>query len=437
MASEAKPLLQIAPMMDVTYRDMRYFMRLLTRRAQLWTEMVVDDTILHNLEPARCDNFLGYDPVEHPIVCQLGGSSVEKLGEVAQVVERYGYDEINLNVGCPSNKVSNGEFGCSLMKRKELVRDIVHEMNRRVQIPVTVKCRLGVDDLDSQQFTKDFVSTVAPGGCKHFYVHARKAWLKGLSPHQNRMVPPLQYGRVRDLCESFPDLQFSINGGIGDLGHARALLGFPGARLDGETDELVGTAWDTPGQNGVPPNFVGVMIGRGAMNSPAMLWDVDHAIYGDERPGRMTRRILLDKYRTYLEDRYPAGEVRPVGVVHNAIKPILGIFSGKQGHRAFRAYLDGTMRDKEVREKGPAHVLEDAMRNVDAHNPGVLDELADPTTAFRPKAAVQPAEGRKAKRLRALSCDTAGSCAAAPDACEQAVPCTAVTECEPKPVAAS
>jgi tRNA-dihydrouridine synthase A len=166
-------------MMEVTYRDFRYFMRLLTKRAQLWTEMVVDDTILYNLEPAKCDRFLGYNPVEHPVVCQLGGCDATKLAEVAQVVERYGYDEINLNVGCPSNKVSNGEFGCSLMKRKDVVRDIVHAMSRRVQIPVTVKCRLGVDEFDSPEFTKDFISTVATGGCKHFQVHARKAWLRG------------------------------------------------------------------------------------------------------------------------------------------------------------------------------------------------------------------------------------------------------------------
>jgi len=184
-----RALLQIAPMMEVTYRDFRYFMRLLTRRAQLWTEMVVDDTLLHNLEPEKCDRFLAFHKTEHPVVCQLGGSDAAKLSQAATVVERYGYDEVNLNCGCPSSRVAGkGEFGCSLMLKKEVVRDIIHAMSRAVQIPVSVKCRLGADDCDSPEFTADFVRTVAQGGCKHFIIHARKAWLNGLSPAQNRSI---------------------------------------------------------------------------------------------------------------------------------------------------------------------------------------------------------------------------------------------------------
>lgn len=387
----SKPLLQIAPMMEVTHRDFRYFMRLLSRHAQLWTEMVVDDTLLHNLEPQKCDRFLGYNNVEHPIVCQLGGSDPKKLAEVAQVVERYGYDEVNLNVGCPSCRVaSKGEFGCSLMKRSEHVRDIIHSMNRRVQIPVTVKCRLGVDDLDSQEFTRSFVQTVAQSGCKHFIIHARKAWLNGLSPAQNRSIPPLHYERVLELCRAFPDLNFSLNGGVDSIGQARALLGLPGDRLDGENEELVAAAWRVPAgsvsSTSLPANLQGVMIGRGAMNNPVMLWDVDRQIYGDTRtPAIQTRRQLLEAYRDYLEEQHPEGDgERSVGSMHNATKPTLGLFSGLRGNKAYRAEMDKQMRMKENRVLGPAHVLTAAMKAVEQANPSLLDERLFPTATYLP-----------------------------------------------------
>lgn len=399
-----RPLLQIAPMLDVSYRDFRYFMRLLTRRAQLWTEMIVDDTVLHNLEPVKCDRFLGYHQVEHPVVCQVGGSDPVKLAAVAPVVERYGYDEINLNCGCPSDRVSRGEFGCSLMKKKDLVRNIVHGMARSVQIPVTVKCRLGVDDFDSQEFTKDFISTVAASGCKHFIIHARKAWLHGLSPAQNRSVPPLNYARVKDLCRSFPDLRFSLNGGIGDVGHARALLGFPCEKLQGEADDLVGKAWMTPGDDVVPPNLQGVMIGRGAMNNPMMLWDVDRAIYGlkEEQPPP-TRRSVLRAYCAYLQEVHPPhDEQRAVGTVHMALKPTLGVFCGKNGHRVFRSAIDSLMRDAGHRLEGPGHVLELALAKLEEANDSVLDEPLASATAYRhePRPPAAAAEAAAAARDR-------------------------------------
>eukprot|EP00927_Polykrikos_kofoidii_P071173 TRINITY_DN67481_c0_g1_i1.p1 TRINITY_DN67481_c0_g1~~TRINITY_DN67481_c0_g1_i1.p1 ORF type:complete len:561 (+),score=75.58 TRINITY_DN67481_c0_g1_i1:114-1796(+) len=393
-AAEAacRPLLQIAPMMEVTYRDFRYFMRLLTRRAQLWTEMVVDDTVLYNMEPEKCDRFLGYHPKEHPVVCQLGGSDAAKLAQVATVVERYGYDEVNLNVGCPSNRVAmKGEFGCSLMLRPELVRDIIHAMSRAVQIPVTVKCRLGVDDNDSPEFTKKFVRTVAQGGCKHFCIHSRKAWLSGLSPAQNRSIPPLHYWRVLDLCQEFPDLTFSINGGILDLGHARALLGFPGGRINGESEELTVAAWGWSESErgtfpGIPSNLNGVMIGRAAMNNPVMLWDVDRAIYGDPGPVRpMTRRSLLESYQSYLEEVHPPGDSdRSIGKMNQAVKPTLGVFLGCRGNKAYRNALDLATRSKEHRELGPAHMIAEAMEMVDATNPGVLDQLLARTDPYKP-----------------------------------------------------
>ena len=391
-----RPLLQIAPMMEVTYRDFRYFIRLLTRRTQLWTEMVVDDTVLHNLEPAKCDRFLGFHEVEHPIVCQLGGSDPSKLAAAAEVAQRYGYDEVNLNVGCPSCRVANkGEFGCSLMKRKEVVRDAIHAMSRSVQIPVTVKCRLGVDDFDSQEFTRDFVRTVAQGGCKHFIIHARKAWLNGLSPAQNRTIPPLHYPRILDLCKEFPDLNFSINGGIADVGHARALLGFPNQRMEGETDDLYAAAWDWETSQGscpVPSNLLGVMIGRGAMNTPCMLWDVDHTIYGGKKPEPVTRRQLLEKYRLYLEETHEDGG--SVGSAHLALKPTLGMFAGLRGNKAFRNTADAVMRKK---EGGPAHVLEQAMKAVDEANPGILDEPLQGTAPFKPQVKNETPRGQKRK----------------------------------------
>lgn len=408
---DGRPLLQIAPMMEVTYRDFRYFMRLLTRRTQLWTEMVVDDTILHNLETEKCDRFLGYHEKEHPIVCQLGGSDPTKLAAAAEVVQRYGYDEVNLNVGCPSCRVATkGEFGCSLMKRPEIVRDAIHAMSRAVQIPVTVKCRLGVDDLDNQEYTRKFVETVKQGGCKHFIIHARKAWLNGLSPAQNRTIPPLHYPRILDLCSHFPDLNFSINGGITDIGHARALLNFPHQWLEGETAELYAAAWDW--QSGseacpVPKNLQGVMIGRGAMNTPCMLWDVDHSIYGEEKPEPMTRRQLLDKYRLYLEEAHADGS--SVGSTHMALKPTLGMFAGLRGNKAFRGTADAAMRKKNE-EGAPARVLELAMEAVDAANPGILDEPLPATAVYQlPSPNAKPNDTpRGQKRKPAAQTDGCG-----------------------------
>jgi len=393
-------------MMEVTYRDFRYFMRLLTRRAQLWTEMVVDDTLLHNLEPQKCDRFLAFHKQEHPVVCQLGGSDPAKLAQAAQIVERYGYDQVNLNCGCPSSRVAGkGEFGCSLMLRKEVVRDIIHAMSRAVQIPVTVKCRLGCDDHDSPEFTREFVRSVAQGGCRHFIIHARKAWLTGLSPAANRTIPPLHYPRVLDLCREFPDLEFSLNGGVSDTGHARALLGLE------ESEVLTTKAWglsESGDKFSLPPNFHGTMIGRGAMNNPVMLWDVDHQIYREDPPVQATRRSLLEGYRDYLQEAYPPGDAdRSVGSVHMAVKPTLGLFAGLRGNRAYRNTLDTLTRNKERRLEGPGHCLDEAMKAVEAANPGILDEPLPPSQAFEPakraaamEEALAIAAGKSGKESR-------------------------------------
>lgn len=397
-AAVDRPLVQIAPMMEVTYRDFRYFMRLLTRRSQLWTEMVVDETLLHNLEPVKCDKFLAYHPKEHPIVCQLGGSDPSKLARAAEVVERYGYDEVNLNVGCPSCRVAQkGEFGCSLMLRKEVVRDIIHSMSRAVQIPVTVKCRLGADEHDSPEFTEDFVRTVAQGGCKHFIIHARKAWLNGLSPAQNRSVPPLHYPRILDLCRKFPDLSFSLNGGILDLGHVRALLGFPNGLLPGESEDMISSAWGWPGSDTVrtgpvgslPANLMGIMLGRAAMNTPTLLWDADRVVYGEPAPEvPLTRRSLLEAYRDYLAEVHLEGDAeRSVGAVHQAVKPTLGLFSGLRGNKAWRNTMDSLVRVKANRDIGPAYILGEAMKVVEDANPGLMDEPLPSTLPYKPTDA--------------------------------------------------
>mmetsp|Transcript_4772 Transcript_4772/g.8193 ORF Transcript_4772/g.8193 Transcript_4772/m.8193 type:complete len:434 (-) Transcript_4772:190-1491(-) len=351
-----RPLLQMAPMLDVSYEDYRQLMRILTKRAQLWTEMVVDSTLIFSQKEGRSlDCFLGFEPHEHPIVCQLGGSEPQSLAEAAQIVERWGYDEINLNVGCPSDRVCcRGEFGASLMKRPELVRDCVHAMSRRVQIPVTVKTRLGVDDLDTPEFTAGFIETVKAGGCKHFIMHARKAHLKGLSPAQNRTVPPLHYDRVARVCREFPDLNFSLNGGVVTLEQVKGIL------------------------NQAPKNLVGVMMGRATMNNPCILWDVDRYIYGDSANALAcpSRRSIVEQYCAYLDRVHPPdpeATERP-GISHRAMKPILGLFAGLPGSRHFRHCLDAQTRDKELRTEGPAAILRSAVATLGS-DLGMLDAV--------------------------------------------------------------
>ncbi|CDI75083.1 dihydrouridine synthase domain-containing protein, putative [Eimeria praecox] len=274
----SRPLLAVAPMIAVSNTHFRNFMRLITRHSTVYTEMVVDSTILHNTH--QLEEYLGFDEIEHPIVCQLGGSNPETLADAASWAERVGYDELNLNVGCPSCRVvAKGCFGAALMRTPAKVRDIVHEMKRRVQIPVTVKCRLGVDHLDSPEFTRNFVDTVAQGGCKHFIVHARKAWLQGVDPKKNRSVPPLLYERVFELCDTFPELHFSLNGGVSTLELADKLL-------SGEWRKTKDTALAEPHSGGTGTTeglqysgLHGVMIGRAAMNDPCCLAQTDKLIY--------------------------------------------------------------------------------------------------------------------------------------------------------------
>jgi len=341
-----RPLLQIAPMMDVTYKDFRQFMRLLTAKTQLWTEMCVDNTLIH---APRVDGFLDFGENEHPIVCQLGGSSPCGLAKASKIVESWGYDEINLNCGCPSDRVAGkGEFGASLMRKPELVRDCMKSIIEAAGLPATVKCRLGVDDDDSPEFTADFVRTVAEAGVRHFIIHARKCWLNGLSPEQNRRIPPLMYDRVLCLCREFPELEFTLNGGVNSLEEVRLLL------------------------DNAPDNLVGIMIGRAALNNPCCLADADRSIYGcDSNPASArSRHTLLLAYSEYLDREYQPADPRTgpftYGCISMAMKPVLGCFNGIRGNKILRQGLFTLSHDAGVRAGGPGEVLRCAIELLEA-----------------------------------------------------------------------
>ena len=353
IAKDREVSVHVAPMIDVSNRHFRSFMRLLSKRTVLWTEMLKDDAILYSTESeSRLDWLLGKNEEEHPVVCQLGGADPQRLADAAEVVERFGYNEVNLNVGCPSSRVCcKGEFGASLMKRPELVRDCVHAMQRRVSIPVTVKTRLGVDEFDSPEFTKKFVDTVAQSGCETFYMHARKAWLKGLSPAENRTIPPLDYGRVMDLCEHRPDLNFVLNGGVSTLDAATSLL------------------------RDSPSNMTGIMLGRAAINTPAIFSRVDEILYGDA-PMQENRRGLLSRYSSYLRETVrPAKPEDPFissGVAIACLKPVSNLFTGFPGSKFVARMVEDRARTEEWRSRGCSALLEGITDAVEERYPAVM-----------------------------------------------------------------
>ena len=308
--------LSIAPMLDCTDRHERYFLRLLSKHVLLYSEMVVATGLLH------CENtdlFLGHEPFEHPAVLQLGGSDPASLARASKLVEAAGFSEVNLNCGCPSDRVQNGNFGACLMKDKQVVADCFKAMQDAVSIPVSIKCRIGVDDLDSWEFFTDFIQTVKDAGCRIFIVHARKAWLKGLSPKENREVPPLHYEFVHRLKAEMPDLNLSINGGI--------------KTLDQIEEQL--------------KDLDGVMVGREAYENPWFLHDADERIFGDKRPTSTnpaeiiagnarpaTRKALLEAYLPYVEKQTAEGCPATILVKH-----LYGLFAGLPGARKVRAML--------------------------------------------------------------------------------------------------
>ncbi|MDK2748590.1 MAG: tRNA dihydrouridine(20/20a) synthase DusA [Brevundimonas sp.] len=298
--------LSVAPMMDWTDRHCRAFHRALTARALLYTEMVTAPAVLHGDR----DYLLGFDPVEHPVALQLGGSNPKELAEAAKVGESYGYDEINLNVGCPSDRVQSGKFGACLMREPELVADCMAAIRSAVSIPATVKCRIGVDDQEPEVSLFATVDACAAVGIEVFIVHARKAWLQGLSPKENRDVPPLDYDLVRRLKRERPHLNISINGGIANLDEAEAHLAeTDGVRLDG------------------------VMLGRAAYHEPAILGQADRRLYGADTAD-VDAFAALDRYRPYIAARLEEGVRLPAITRH-----MLGLMHGRPGARAFRRIL--------------------------------------------------------------------------------------------------
>eukprot|EP01063_Lacrimia_lanifica_P011637 TRINITY_DN18363_c2_g2_i1.p2 TRINITY_DN18363_c2_g2~~TRINITY_DN18363_c2_g2_i1.p2 ORF type:complete len:455 (+),score=138.66 TRINITY_DN18363_c2_g2_i1:98-1462(+) len=372
----------IAPMIDVTNRYFRSFMRLLSSRAIVWTEMIKDDAILHNLhDPTRLEWLLGHCPEESRLVFQLGGSDPAKLADAAAVVAEWGYDEINLNVGCPSSRVCDkGEFGARLMLAPETVRDCVYQMQRRVApkgVPVTVKTRLGVDDHDTPEFTKHFVDTVAGSGCTRFYMHARKAWLSGLSPAQNRTIPPLDYGRVRWLCNERPDLSFVLNGGLNTMAQCK--------------EELAAA----------PSNLVGVMLGRAAMNHPATIAEVDPVLFGDARRENFHRYSMLNDYIGYLAQRVPPAPLESkvvhgtlprnsAGLCGAALKPAVNIFADFPGAKQMAKQVELHLRSQESCNKGPAYILRDSLESMAQRYPAVVQHpfgapLRNPNMLRNPK----------------------------------------------------
>ncbi len=293
--------LSIAPMLDWTDRYCRYFLRLISRHTLLYTEMVTTGAILHG-DRAR---FLDFDLSEHPLALQLGGSESDDLARCARLGEQWGYDEINLNVGCPSDRVQSGSFGACLMLTPEVVADAVKAMRDAVDIEVTIKHRIGVDEQDSYEALSDFVGRVSEAGCVSFIVHARKAWLQGLSPKENREIPPLSYETVHRLKRDFPHLTFVINGGITSLGQAEKQLAF----VDG------------------------VMIGREAYQNPWILAEADRRIFGDTSPAP-DRREVIERLLPYAESMVSQGVP-----LNRITRHILGLFHGCPGARRYRRVL--------------------------------------------------------------------------------------------------
>jgi tRNA-dihydrouridine synthase A len=295
------PVVAIAPMMDWTDRHCRIFHRQLTRDALLYTEMVVADAVIHG---AR-ERLLGFSPAEHPIALQLGGSDPKKLAEAARIGEAFGYGEINLNVGCPSDRVQSGTFGACLMRTPALVAECVAAMEATVRIPVTVKCRIGVDDQDPEQALDELADGVFAVGADVLWVHARKAWLEGLSPKENRDIPPLDYRRVFRLKEEYPSRFIGINGGIQTLAEVRNHL----EKVDG------------------------VMLGRAAYHTPGILAGVDTAFYG----GAGTPFNYPELIETMAA--YAAHHIERGGRLGHITRHMVGLFHGQPGARRWRQIL--------------------------------------------------------------------------------------------------
>lgn len=291
----------VAPMMDYTDSHCRYLLRLISHNALLYTEMVTMGAILHGPR----ERLLQFNPAEHPIALQIGGSDPAMLADCAKIAEDYQYDEVNLNVGCPSDRVQSGRFGACLMAEPQLVADCVSAMQQAVQLPITVKTRIGIDHQDSYEGLRHFIQTVNQAGCKTFIIHARKAWLKGLSPKENREIPPLRYEVVYQLKQDFPQLEIIINGGILSMEQAKQHL-----------------------------NHVdGVMLGRAAYHNPYLLAEVDEALY-KTNTASPSREAILERYVAYIEREMSKGVP-----LNQMVRHILGLYQGLPGARKWRRFI--------------------------------------------------------------------------------------------------
>ncbi len=313
--------LSVAPMMDWTDRHCRYLHRLMSRQALLYTEMVTAPAIVHGDR----DRLLGFDRAEQPVALQLGGSDPAQLAAAARIAQDFGYAEVNLNCGCPSDRVQSGFFGAVLMENAPLVADCVAAMQDAVTLPVTVKCRIGVDDQDPQQVLPDFLSRVSAAGVERFTIHARKAWLQGLSPKENRDIPPLDYDLVLQMKGLFPHLHLSVNGGVNTLD---------------EAEDFLSKGMD------------GVMIGRAAYHTPSdILLEADARIFGT--PSARTAEDVVELMLPYI-----AAHIAQGGKLNQVTRHMLGLFQGRPGARAWRRYLSENAHREGA---GPA-VLEQALR---------------------------------------------------------------------------
>ena len=326
MSSAVDRRFSVAPMMERTDRHCRYFMRLLSRRTLLYTEMVTTGAIVFGDK----DRHLAFDPAEQPVALQLGGSDPVALADCAEIGADYGYDEVNLNVGCPSDRVQNARFGACLMADPQLVADCVRAMRDRVGIPITVKCRIGIDDQDDYDAFRGFVDRVADeGGCETFIVHARKAVLAGLSPKENREIPPLKYDYVYRLKNERPELEIIVNGGI--------------TSLEASAEHL--------------QHVDGVMMGRAAYQNLSLLADVDQRIFGSEEPSTDIASAI-DAFMPYVERELVKG-VR----LNSLARHLIGLFQGVPGARAWRRYL----AENAPRTGAGANVIREAATFVASH----------------------------------------------------------------------
>lgn len=309
-------------MLDWTDKYCRYFHRLISKHAFVYTEMVTTGALLHG----NHHRFLQFDAAEHPVAFQLGGSHPKDLANCAKMVEDYGYDEVNLNVGCPSDRVQNGRFGACLMAEPGLVAECVAAMRQAVSIPVTVKSRIGIDESDSYEELLHFISTVADSGCRTFIVHARKAWLKGLSPKQNREVPPLRYDMVYQLKKDLPTLEIILNGGITTLDQAEEIL----------------------------KHVDGVMMGREAYHNPYILADVDRRFFADPQEPKSRLEIVM------LLIPYIQQQLKIDARLNDISRHILGLFHGEPGARSWRRYISENVSKPNANE----NVILDALKFV-------------------------------------------------------------------------